>query len=340
VILPPEAPTSWTGDHHRLHRLLLRHPQLLPAGEPLLLAVSGGQDSMALVSLLQALQPRHGWRLLLWHGDPRWRRESSAQAEELQAWAEAQGLPLLLNRWERAAAQRPNEAAARDWRYGCLQQRAQQLGCRRVVTGHTASDRAETLLLNLARGSHRRGLASLARSRALSEEIHLVRPLLEFSRDDTGRICRALHLPLWLDPSNENPDFSRNRVRHEVTPVLESLHPGAVRRMARTAEQLAHSEQAQQELLQLALRALETQAPAGGIDPALNRQRLGNLTPANQGQLIQTWLENVCQRRCASRILDTLVAQLKQPGSAGSTDLGSGWRLHWRASTLWLSRAV
>jgi tRNA(Ile)-lysidine synthase len=313
---------------------------LLPAGEPLLLAVSGGQDSMALLALLLALQPQHGWQLQLWHGDHRWRRESSAQARELVAWATARNLPLLLDSWERSEGERPSEEAARRWRYGRLELQARQRTIARVVTGHTASDRAETLLLNLARGSHRRGLASLGRRRTLAPGIELVRPLLDFSRDDTARICRDLQLPLWLDPSNQDPGFSRNRLRLEVIPVLDNLHPGACRRMARVAEQLAEAELAHQELLQLGLASLERGAPAGGLDPALGRQDLCGLARANQGQLIQAWLERLGRPRCADRVLERLLDALARPGSSGSADLGGGWRLRWRATTLWLSRAL
>ena len=319
---------------------MLRHPQLLPAGQPLLLALSGGQDSMALLGLLLGLQPRHGWRLVLWHGDHRWHSESTAQALDLQAWSAARNLCLLLDSWERQEGERPSEAAARQWRYGCLERRARQLACRRVITGHTASDRAETLLLHMARGSHRRGLASLGRSRVLAPGLLLVRPLLEFSRADTARICRELELPLWLDPSNEQPHFSRNRVRQEVIPVLESLHPGAARRMARLAAQLAEAELAQQELLLLALRAMEQPAPAGGLEPALARRGLEPLSRANQGQLVQAWLERLSGRRCCSRILECVLDGLRQEGSAGVADLGDGWQLRWRASTLWLHREV
>jgi tRNA(Ile)-lysidine synthase len=295
---------------------------------------------MALVGLLLDLQPRHRWRLALWHGDHRWRRDSTAQALELQAWAQSKELPLLLDSWERGEGERPSEAAAREWRYGCLAQRARQLACRRVVSGHTASDRAETLLLHLARGSHRRGLASLGRSRVLAPGIELVRPLLEFSRADTARICRELNLPLWLDSSNLESHFSRNRVRQEVIPVLESLHPGAARRMARSAQQLAEAELAQEELLLLALKTLEIRAPAGGLEPALDRRGLEPLQRANQGQLIQAWLERLSGRRSASPILEAVLDRLRETGSAGRSDLGDGWQLHWRARTLWLSREV
>jgi len=295
---------------------------------------------MALVGLLLGLQQQHRWRLVLWHGDHRWRGESTTQALELQAWARGRKLPVLLDSWQRGAGEPPSEAAAREWRYGCLALRARQLASRRVVTGHTASDRAETLLLHLARGSHRRGLASLGHSRPLAQGIELVRPLLAFSRTDTARICRELELPLWLDSSNLEPHFSRNRVRQEVLPVLESLHPGAARRMARSAQQLAEAELAQEELLLLALKTLEIQAPAGGLEPALDRRGLEPLQRANQGQLIQAWLEGLGRPRCASRILDGVLDRLQDPASAGRSDLGDGWQLHWRARTLWLSREV
>ena len=164
MILPSEAAApAWSRDHLRLHRHLRRHPLLLPPGVPLLLAVSGGQDSMALTALLADLRRLYHWRLFLWHGNHRWRDEAAVQARELEAWAQQRHLPFQLEEAEPAPS---GEAEARAWRYDCLRRQAQALGCRRVVTGHTASDRAETVLLNLARGSHRRGLASLQIGRA------------------------------------------------------------------------------------------------------------------------------------------------------------------------------
>jgi tRNA(Ile)-lysidine synthase len=341
VILPSEAtPRRWSADHQRLHRHLLRRPELLPAHAALLLAVSGGQDSMALTALLSDLRPLHGWRLELWHGDHGWRPDSQQQALALGGWAAAAGLPL---RCERAEPPPPGEAAARQWRYACLEHHARELECMRVVTGHTASDRAETVLLNLARGSHRRGLCSLRAARNLNaddagmaESRRLVRPLLIFSRADTARICQGLGVPVWEDASNSDPRFRRNRVRAEVLPVLEALHPGAERRIAAQSERLEEELAAHDELLELALAGLRPGEARDGR--SLVRRRLGRLTAANRSRMLEFWLRSLDIAPPAGRDLDTLAARLVPERGPGQQDLAGGWQLRWDRSTLSLQR--
>lgn len=320
----------WSPDHLRLHRLLLSRPALLPQGSPLLLAVSGGQDSMALVGLLQDLARLHHWSLALWHGDHRWRRESEQQAEALAAWARQRQLPLTIDVW---SAPQPGEAAARAWRYGRLSDRAQQAGVSRVVTGHTASDRAETLLLRLARGSHRRGLGSPQALRPLADDLQLARPLLQFSRADTARLCQELALPVWPDASNDDPAYSRNRIRLEVLPVLEGLHPGASQRICALSERLAEEEQAIAELTDLALAPLIAPEPAG----SLNRRALMALAPANQRRLLQRWLEQSGLASLPARQLDDLLQRLALTRGPGRQHLASGRVLHWERQRLWLA---
>ena len=87
---------AWSPWHDRLHRRLRQQPQLLPEGQPLLLAVSGGQDSMALLVLLQELQRLHHWPLSIWHGDHGWHPGSAVIAAELQSWCQQRALPCLL----------------------------------------------------------------------------------------------------------------------------------------------------------------------------------------------------------------------------------------------------
>ncbi|MFM7674586.1 MAG: tRNA lysidine(34) synthetase TilS [Synechococcus sp.] len=322
---PQPAAPAWSAHHLRLHRWLRRQPALLPPGAAVLLAVSGGQDSMALTALLQDLSRLHHWRLQLWHGDHGWREESARQAAELQRWAEERQLPLQM---ERAKGLPQTEDAARRWRYSRLAHWAAEQGCPRVATAHTATDRAETLLLHLARGSHRRGLASLRRLRPLQGQTLLVRPLLPFSREDTGRICRSLALPVWHDASNEDPRFARNRIRQELLPVLEELHPGASRRIAAQAQRLAEELEAEEELLALVLPALE-EAPG-----RLGRRRLMALAPANQRRLLQAWLRRQGRAELPSGALEGLLVRLEPSREPGRMNLPGGWRLCWDRSTL------
>lgn len=319
----------WSPFHLRLHRLLLRRPQLLPQHATLLLAVSGGQDSMALVGLLRDLQRLHHWRLLLWHGDHGWRPDSAQRASALESWAQAQGLPLQLERWQRPQRQ---EAAARHWRLEQLERSAVQSGASRVVTGHTASDRAETLLLQLARGSHRQGMGSLRWLRPLNATVQLARPLLVFSRSETGQIQRHLQLPLWPDPSNDDPRFSRNRIRAEVLPVLEALHPGASRRLSGLSSRLADEQEGQQQLEQLALQALlvEPANPHG----ALRRRALMQLEAGNRRRLLRAWLEQQGAAAVSAAELERLLEQLEPQRGPGERRLPGGGHLHWTRERL------
>ncbi|MCP9834397.1 tRNA lysidine(34) synthetase TilS [Cyanobium sp. Aljojuca 7A6] len=287
---------------------------------------------MALVTLLLDLQPLHGWRLQLWHGDHGWRPDAAGQAEELLAWARSEGLALQLDRAEPVPL---SEAEARDWRYGRLAEAALRWQCTHVVTGHTASDRAETVLLNLARGSHLQGLSSLRASRPLGPEagaLRLARPLLVFDRADTGRLCRERNLPVWEDSSNADLRIARNRLRAEVMPVLEALHPGASRRISAQAERLEQQFEAETELLELALGALEAEGTPG----RLQRGRLLNLAPASQRRLLQHWLQRHLGSPPGAKNLETLVSRLGRGGDPGRLDLAGGWQLHWDRSTLWV----
>lgn len=332
MILPPQTlERAWGRDHLRLHRHLRRQPELLPPGANLLLAVSGGQDSMALLALLVGLRRLHGWRLQLWHGDHRWRSEAAQQAAQLACWCRDQGLGLTIDARDQpaAASSAHTEAQARAWRYERLEAQALAQGCSHVVCGHTANDRAETLLLHLARGSHRRGLASLRPRRALgSSGLQLSRPLLIFDRSDTGRICQQLQLPVWLDPTNSDLRYSRNRLRQTVLPELETLHPGAARRLSATAERLACEHDTQHEWLRVALQWL-------AADPdGLDRARLTGLQRVNQAAALELWLSSQLGSSITACQLDALLERLQQGRPPGRWDLAAGWQLRWDRTRL------
>ncbi|MCB4407998.1 tRNA lysidine(34) synthetase TilS [Synechococcus sp. MU1642] len=320
---------DWTSWHNRLHRRLLMQPQLLPQGSSLLLAVSGGQDSMALLALLQDLAPLHGWGLNLWHGDHGWHEDSSRIAAELKAWCQQRQLPLQVD--QSAPGQVPSEAEARQWRYQRLEQRGREAGAD-VVTGHTASDRAETMLLQLARGSDLAGLAAMPSVRPLSPEGPLLRrPLLHLQRDDTLQICQELDLPIWKDPSNQSSEFARNRIRQEVLPVLEELHPGCTGRFSDLAERVSQVRDSQKELSEMVLGVLQT--PAG-----LDRRGLGALSPASRRLLLAQWLQHRGVSALSASQLDELSRRLEKGASGGAADLAGGWQVSWKGGELMLQQ--
>ena len=321
----PSSAVAWTAWHHQLHQRLLRQPALLPDGARLLLAISGGQDSMALLKLLQDLRQQHQWRLRLWHGDHGWHPGSAHIASELQRWCASQDLELTI---EQAPAElERTEAAARRWRYEALERQALRISAD-VVTGHTASDRAETLLLQMARGTDLAGLASLRPLRRLSPDgPWLRRPLLGFSRGDTARICRDLALPIWEDPSNQSAAFARNRIRSEVFPVLEELHPDCSRRMAAQAERLSEVRDTQLELGALVLEQLQA-------DDGLDRRRLGQLSRSTRRHLLAQWLQTQGVPTIHAALLEQLSNRLAAGAPAGSSHLPEGWQLHWQGNSL------
>ena len=316
---------GWTSWHDRLHRHILIQPQLLPQGSSLLLAVSGGQDSMALLALLHDLAPLHGWGLSLWHGDHHWHDGSSQIAAELSTWCKQRQLPLQVD--QAAPGQVSSEAKARQWRYERLAQRGREAGAD-VVTGHTASDRVETMLLQLARGSDLAGLAVLPSVRPLSPEgPQLRRPLLHLQRDDTLQICQELALPIWEDPSNQSADFARNRIRQEVLPVLEELHPGCTQRMSDLAERVSLVRDSQTELSQTALEFLKT--PTG-----LDRRCLGALSATTRRLILAQWLQQKGVPPLSATQLDELSRRLENGAPGGAADLAGGWKLSWKGAGL------
>jgi tRNA(Ile)-lysidine synthase len=137
---------------------------------------------------------------------------------------------------------------------------------------------------------------------------------------------------VWLDTSNSDPRFSRNRLREEVLPVLEALHPGASRRISAQAERLAAEADQEAELLELALGAI-----CGPRAGELQRQPISSLSAAGQRRLLQHWLVRQTGHNPGSRTLETLVQRLQNGGVRGSLDLPAGWRVHWNLNTLALT---
>ena len=283
---------------------------------------------MALLALLQDLAPLHGWTLGIWHGDHRWHDGSSRIATELSAWCQQRLIHFQVD--QAAPGQVPSEASARHWRYERLEQRARDAGAD-VVTGHTATDRAEGVVMNLARGCDIQGLSNLREVRPLSrvspDGPRLRRPLLQFTRADTAEICTTLQLPIWLDPSNADQSLERNRIRHQVMPVLEELHPGCEQRIANLSERFSQLRDTQAGLCELALLKLSN-------TEGLNRQAFRDLDHPTCRVLLAEWLRQAAVPHITSNKLEELSHRLRTGPGNGQSDLGSSWQMKWNRSTI------
>jgi tRNA(Ile)-lysidine synthase len=244
----------------------------LPPGATVLVACSGGPDSMALAAATAFVAPRLGLRPGLVTVDHGLQPGSGSQSQTVAAWAAAGFDPVLVTAVEVNGPGGP-EAAARDARYEALASGAASCGAATVLLGHTRDDQAETVLLALARGAGPRGMSGMPSRRGLFR-----RPLLDVSRSDTRKACAALGLTVWEDPHNSDPAYARARVRSDLLPALvATLGPAVIDNLARTAAQLAADNAALDELA------------AAKVTDELEVGDLSGLVPAIRTRVLHMW---------------------------------------------------
>jgi tRNA(Ile)-lysidine synthase len=212
----------------------------LPAATTVL-GVSGGADSTAL--LVAAVAGGHRVVAAHFHHGLRG-READEDAEAVRDLADRLGVPFVLGRAEPPAG--PDEASARRARYAFLLGVARARGAPAVAVAHTADDQAETVLMRLIRGAGARGLGGMAPSRPLGEGVVLLRPLLRYTRAEVVAYLRRRGIPYREDSSNADRRRLRNRVRHELLPLLRTYNPRIVEVLCRTAQLLREDEAALQ----------------------------------------------------------------------------------------------
>ena len=258
----------------------------LSEGDLVLVALSGGPDSLALASATAFEAPKLGLRAGAVIVDHALQPGSGDIAARAAAAADGMGLaPVVVRRVEVSWGSGP-ESAARDARYRALAVVADETDAGSVLLGHTLDDQAETVLLGLARGS---GAASL-RGMAAVNGIYL-RPLLDVRRATTHAACDAESLQPWTDPHNSDARFSRVRVRNTVLPVLESeLGPGVAEALVRTADQLREDSEALDHMVEEMIEEICEPAEAGiavsasalAVNPAALRNRIIRLIASSE----------------------------------------------------------
>ena len=256
--------------------------QALPEGATVIVALSGGADSLALAAATAFEAPKRGIRGVAVTVDHGLQDGSAEIAATAAATAESLGLSARVVRAVVRAGGGP-EAAARDARYEALDALAREVGAAAILVGHTLDDQAETVLLGLARGSGATSLQGMAPVAERVDGCRILRPLLEVRRETTQAACAAEGLDPWLDPHNSDPRFTRVRVRETVLPALEhELGPGVAEALARTAAQMREDAEAFAEMIDEIIEDVVEHAEAGislsvgalAANPAALRHRL------------------------------------------------------------------
>jgi tRNA(Ile)-lysidine synthase len=323
---------------HLADETIARHG-LIADGDSILVGVSGGPDSVALLHLLAARASADRLRLGVAHLDHGLRPESERDAGFVRTMAVGLGLDVYVERVEVAGLQRrwrlSLEEAARRARYDFFQNTAARHGYIKVALGHHADDNAETLLLNLLRGSGRLGLAGI---RAIREGVY-IRPLMRATRSDIEQYLRIRGLPFLTDRTNADTAILRNRIRHRLLPLLESdYRPGVRAVLSRTAELLADEEEWIEGLLSPVMARMTTSHGPGRL--RLAAADFGRMPLAAARRIARTAVRRVQEdlRRLGFVHVEQIVHLSRRRGEAGPLHLPGDVRVRIEGAELVFER--
>jgi tRNA(Ile)-lysidine synthase len=255
---------------------------MLAAGDRVLVAVSGGPDSMALLQVLSECAPSRGFEIEVAHFNHRLRGVESDRDQALvEERCEKLGVACHVEQAIAVGVVRNLEETARTERYRFLFRKAKQLQCGRIATGHTRDDQAETVLMRLIRGS---GVDGLAAIRAVRRD-GVIRPLIDCERPQVVAYLRGRGVRYADDCMNRDPRLLRTHVRQEILPAIRSLNPGLGRTLARTADLAA----ADADFLEGLASAAATERT--GVDGTLSLTSLGGLPEGLRGRVVRIWLK-------------------------------------------------
>jgi tRNA(Ile)-lysidine synthase len=266
------------------------HALVLPGGT-LLVGVSGGPDSVCLLHVLAGLRKALQIELHVAHLNHMLRgADSDADAEYVSSLVRGLGLPATIESRDVEAYRRERglslEEAAREVRYSFLAEVAGRLGSSRVAVGHTADDQVETVLMHLIRGT---GLAGLRGMRPLSElpggdDVNLIRPLLEITREETSSYCHARGLVPRVDQSNLEPVYQRTSVRLELLPLLRRYNADIETALLRTASAAVADMDFMEQVVSALWGSVASESAEGIV---INKDGFADLHPALQRHVVR-----------------------------------------------------
>ena len=303
----------------RVLRFIQEH-NLVSRQQKVVVAVSGGPDSVCLLHIMVGLQEELDMKLHVAHLNHQLRgADSEADAHYVSNLAQQLGILATIEKGDVKSYQAwqhlSREEAAREVRYAFLAQVAGSIGAGRVVVGHTIDDHIETILLHLVRGTGTRGLRGLlpsSRWKSTGDSLTVVRPLLPVSRDETVSYCHHHHLMPRLDTSNLSLSPLRNIIRHQLLPLLRSYNPRVDEALLRTARIAADDLSfLDKEIGRLRSESIQKQ----GNSIILDRERFDGLPPALKRNLLRASIEELLGslKDIESRHIEEVMDALNKP---------------------------
>lgn len=307
---------------------------MFPRGARLIVGLSGGADSVALLHLLCALRQEFGWEVTAVHIHHGLRgAEADEDAAFAAAFSASLGVDCLVKqvdvRAEAKARGLGEEETGRILRYAAFREVAGADGL--IAVAHHQRDQAETMLMRLCRGTGLTGLAAMAPVRG-----NLCRPLLGCSREEIEGYCRENGLSWREDATNREERYTRNKLRRRVLPVLEEINPQAVAHMAQTAALLSAEEDFLEQQAAACYKAAELPAPAGEV--RLFRESLRQMHPAMRKRVLRRAMGVFLQQDVSQAQMEAL-EELLGKESGKSRDLFGGIRAENRYEALVLRKA-
>ena len=329
-------------------RMLLvewRRLRLPAAGETIVVAVSGGADSTALLLAIEELRTQQKLQMdvCVAHLDHRLRKSSGTDAKWVSEMAAKLGFRAVIGRSKVAEKARANndnlEQAARTARYAFLERTAKRVSANYVLSAHTMDDQAETVLLRLMRGSGGYGLGGMEAVRPLAKNssVKLARPILWARRSETEDYCRLRKTEFLSDEMNDNTAFARVRVRKQLLPLMQSFNNRVVEALSRTAAQLREDGAVlfsdSGALLRQAVVSTQQNETA---TPALDVKVLANAAPALRRRALREWLAEARGSARRLEMVHLLAVEKLLEGNAGGrvVELPQGGRVRRRGNRL------
>jgi tRNA(Ile)-lysidine synthase len=298
---------------------------LIPSSDTILVAVSGGPDSVCLLHLLKACWPVH--LLHVAHLNHAFRPEADGEADFVFEFCKSSGIACTRSKQPVSEICKANrlskQEGARMVRYRFLEEVAHAQGIRWIAMGHTADDQSETVLINLLRGAGTDGLSGIPKQRE-EQGYTIIRPMLSMTRDAVLSELKSAHLPFMEDASNQDRRFLRNRIRHELIPLLQTYNPRIQATLVRQANLLS----TESDFLEQQLDALLHRLTSGLTKNEIHWDRTAFiiLHPAMQQRLVRYGINHLYGRFKAIRFdyINDILTSLLEDKTASPLSLPPG----------------